>query len=1149
MREYITNHFKKGIMLSAILLMLGLLSFIGISSFGKSEAREIVNVEADDFGEVKLTADTVNKTTAPMTPTKDSLGTAYNAQYWYCDITTANPGVEGFTLGANECILTNVRTTRYGWHVGSCTFNISLPDKVVSNNVTYTVVGISSNFCGLHFCDHYWGSDDHWVSMYFNYMKLPSTIRYIGNNAFINTSWGGATADTRYDLSACNQLEYVGNNAFGGDSDRGEIIAIAPSQPKLKVIGDKAFKNAWVHYYEENETIAAPILKKIGDEAFYGCTGLKKLNLEANTVLETIGQSAFEACTNIETMNLSLTVTEIGKAAFKDTSLTNVTMASDVLSESIFEGCSSLTEINIADDIITKVPKRAFFGCQEFKTDYICKNATYIGDEAFYHVGFDSFDVGDNCVSIGNKAFGNNKESLRQINLNQVQTIGDYAFFECQQLVNVTIPSTVTTMGEHVFEDCIELESVTFNVNKLNAYMFNGCTALKTVTFNGGGSDIEVIPDYCFNNCSSLSTLSIITTESATLEEIGAYAFNNTAFPSISLTLNQNTIGANAFSNMNSLYSVVLDVDNISTRMFYGSTSLNTVTIKSGVQNVGGIDVEDLSQIPVDKRKFGAFQDCTALITITIENAVMGDYMFDGCTALKTITIPSTVDTIGEHALSNCTNLSSVTLNNNVLGASMFENDQKLFTISLSNSLTEIPTRAFYSSYLTSVTIPATVEVVGDEAFAQSKHLASVTLNNNVIGEKMFMGCSAITTMVIPACASDKVGDYAFQDCTGLATIDISNATTIGVGMFKGCDALGGPESYVLTIPSSVTTIGKEAFMDCGVLHDVINNSQIYSEEMFRDCIYLSEIVINENVTTIGKNTFMGCLNLSKATIKCAITSEGMFRDCKNSLTTVSFALDENATNKTANVEFIAKEMFQNCKALSTIDIDYGTITSIGEYAFQNCTSLENLTINASVRSMGEGVFSGCSKLSTIYIPFVGQARCTNANQAASDQSTFGWIFGDVNPSLVNTAQGVQVDETIAAKFNEITFQYGENESTSSYKTYLPKTLTQVTILDETVIQYGAFSNLTVGSTVIIEENASKTTQTLQDYAFYNADSLTRITLNAHITNIGEYVFAECNNISYVMINGNTLGNYMFQNNIKLEEVHIKNVNMHLMDA
>ncbi len=1139
MKKYITHHFMKGIMLSLVLILLSLLSFIGIKSLGSNENKNDENVEAE---KINLTAETVNKTNAVLTPSGDSYGTGYNSYLSYWDYTTSNPGVEGFTLGANEIILTTYRSRRYGWHVGSTVSNISIPETYDGK----TVVGIWSNFNGAHYCDHYWGSDDHWVSTNFNYVKLPKTIRYIGANAFVNTSWGGATSSTKYDLSACNNLEYIGANAFGGDSDRGEILAINKDQSKLTFIGDKAFKNAWIHYYEENETIIAPILKKIGDEAFLGCTGLKKLNLDTNTVLQTIGTAAFKGCTNIETMNISGTVTDIGKEAFMNTTLTSVSMASDVLSESIFEGCSSLTQINAPDNVFTKVPARAFFGCQEFTTDTIFTQITEIGDYAFYHVGFSEFNLPSMCTKIGNYAFGNNKESLRSIDLKNVQTIGNYAFFECQQLTDVVIPATVSSVGTNVFKDCTELISVEFKVNKLNEHMFDGCTALKTVKFLNDGSDITTVPAYCFNDCSNLSTLSIITTESATLTTIGAYAFNNTAFPSISLTTNQNTVGRNAFSNMASLYSVTLDVTNVSVQMFYNCQNLNNVTIGSNVTTFEGVaDALDADKVyknttngqELDWIKCGAFQNCSSLVKVTIQNAVIGDYMFDRCTSLVSVTIPASVTTIGEHAFSNCTKLTTVTLSNTVLGRAMFENDEKLEQIVLSSSLTTIPYRAFYKSYLTSITIPSSVIAVEDEAFAESTKLASITLNNAVIGNKMFAGCTSLTTVKIPACEAENVGSYAFKDCTGITTIDITDATTIGIGMFIGCEKLGTSSTYVLTIPSSVTSIGKEAFKDCTALYSVINNSTIYSQEMFKGCNTLHAITINENVTTVGTNVFENCTALGTATINNYVTNNYMFLGC-SALTTVSFnPVTKYDSNSNKVLMSISEGMFKNCAALHSIAIDYGYINQIGTNAFQNCTALESLTINAGVTTIGEGIFNGCSKLKDISIPFVGSGRCTNATQTATAESTFGYLFGTTTPVAAELS-----------KFNLIDFQYSD---TGTYSAYLPKSLNSVDITDETVIQRGAFSNLTCGKEIIfgLKENAN---QAIQTKAFYNADSMTSFTLNANIKTIGSYAFAECGGLVSIVAECDLLGDYIFQNCTKLESAtisYISSINQYAFDG
>ena len=646
MKKYNTDHrrLKKGLLLSTLFLVLGFLTFVGIFKLIGSNTQN-VNVNEEELEKNEKTFldgdnDTQEKPQAPAAPTlnryyRDSdshsfgsisggSGDGYNFSY------KNSPNNDGIIL-----------TVFHIWNDdGNYDCNVYVDLEIPSTYDSKTVVGIASNFYGWI---NWTYNDDYYASCYFRYIKLPATLKYIEDNAFINTTRGGARSNTKYDLSACNALVSVGANAFGGDSDRGQIVRINPSQTHLKTIGSKAFKNAWSYYYEQNEAIVTPNLETIGEEAFYGCTGLKLVELaasdyfgtERNSKLKTIGDSAFYGCNIMELITLPKTVTSIGKKAFMNcTMLTTVYMNSDVLNESIFEGCTQLSELSSNDNsiadgekIFTSVPKRAFYNCQAFVSNSIFKNVEYIDDEAFYHVAFDSFELADDsanggytCLRVGEKAFKDCK-AIKTLDLKKVQTIENSAFEGCEGLVNLTIPQTLGTnngtLGTSAFMGCILLEKVTFETDIMNEHMFDGCSKLSDITFNSP-TTITTIPAYCFNNCEKLSELSLLKANSTTGEllsnvtSIGESAFNNTSFPEIHIT-HTVSVGANAFSNMKGLLIVSVNTNdsnnkiNISQEMFFHSPTLTTVTIGANVGTVGA----------------RAFAQCTSLVNITIQNGIM----------------------------------------------------------------------------------------------------------------------------------------------------------------------------------------------------------------------------------------------------------------------------------------------------------------------------------------------------------------------------------------------------------------------------------------------------------------------------------------------------------------------------------------------
>ena len=360
------------------------------------------------------------------------------------------------------------------------------------------IIGIGTN-CGASVLDCY--AQDEWTPWCVRRIILPASLKRIEANAFTGRTFGNHDnsndwIQATYDLSACVNLEYIGNNAFGGGGN-GKIVKIAENLTKLKTIGDGAFKNVIQVSYDENESLKLPAVTSIGDNAFENCTGLKAVQLNQNSTLTKIGASAFRNCIAMEDIFIPSSVTTLGSYAFADClNLTDVISETNILSAHIFENDSSLTSLALATTVTT-VPAYAFNGCTKFADSEQFPNVTSIGDYAFYKVTFYSFDL-KKCTSVGECAFSGT--TIRSIDLKNVQTIGDSAFAECVHLETVSIPGTITSVGEKVFDKCEELTTVTFGKDLFNKYMFQGCERLTSVTFNNG-STITAIPDYMFNEC------------------------------------------------------------------------------------------------------------------------------------------------------------------------------------------------------------------------------------------------------------------------------------------------------------------------------------------------------------------------------------------------------------------------------------------------------------------------------------------------------------------------------------------------------------------------------------------------------------------------------------------------------------------------
>ena len=205
--------------------------------------------------------------------------------------------------------------------------------------------------------------------------------------------------------------------------------------------------------------------------------------------------------------------------------------------------------------------------------------------------------------------------------------------------------------------------------------------------------------------------------------------------------------------------------------------------------------------------------------------------------------------------------------------------------------------------------------------------------------------------------SNDKLGDYAFSGCSGLTSLTLpSSVTSIGRGAFHGCWKLTS-----LTIPSGVTSIGYSAFRGCSGLTSLTIPSGVTSIDYgaFWGCSGLTSLTLPSSVTSIGNYAFTGCSGLTSLTLPSGVTSIGdyAFQDCRG-LTSLTIP---------SGVTSIGNQAFYDCSGLTSLTIPSG-VTSIGNYAFYGCSGLTSLTIPSGVTSIDDYALSGCKGLTSIYV-------------------------------------------------------------------------------------------------------------------------------------------------------------------------------------
>ncbi len=345
------------------------------------------------------------------------------------------------------------------------------------------------------------------------------------------------------------------------------------------------------------------------------------------------------------------------------------------------------------------------------------------------------------------------------------------------------------------------------------------------------------------------------------------------------------------------------------------------ITIPSNVINIGT----------------GAFWNCTCLVSVEIPNGIkcIGGDAFYYCKNLKQLNIPKSVEKIGNDPFASCPLL---TLTNDSLNFILEDGvlynktkteiihypiNRKSRTFIIPNGVEWIGKHAFYNcANLSKITIPSSVICIENNVFADCKNLELINNSPNFILENGVLYNKEKTqsislidyeleSLVIPESVK-TIGKNSFWNCLNLKSLTISNSVTrMGYNPFAGCNSL------VLKNHSPHFTLKN------GVLYNKEKTEIIYCP----NTIVSKTISIPSSVTSIGRNSFAYCLNLEELIVPTNVISieRGAFSGCIN---LSSITIPES-------VKFIGKWAFGHCKSLKTIRISKNT--EIEDYAFAEC--------------------------------------------------------------------------------------------------------------------------------------------------------------------------------------------------------------------
>lgn len=486
-----------------------------------------------------------------------------------------------------------------------------------------------------------------------------------------------------------------------------------------------------------------------------------------------------------------------------------------------------------------------------------------------------------------------------------LEKIGDYAFEDCRELSEITLPDGVTQIGDGAFFDANVKLEIPRSLMQIGAFAVNSCVV--TVADDHPRFRMQ-------DNC-------LIDTETKTL----VAAFEGGIIPDDGSVTR---IGDGALYGCRGVQSIVIPegITHIGDGAFYFCTGLKYVTFPETLVSIGNnafafCGFESLT-IPdsVTVIGEGAFWKCNDLRSITLPEGLttLAASTFEKCSALQEVLLPQGLTEIGASAFAGCTQLRSIELPEGLttLAASAFEKCSALQEVLLPQSLTEIGASAFLKSGLNSITLPQGVTVIGDYAFTGCTSLQQVLLPESLttIGNLAFYGCTGLTTLTIPAGVT-TIGENPFAYCVNLTDLTVSGDNT----------AFLMQNGMLIDINNRVLILFNGSFMYAGAF-DIIGAYACAGHEGMT-------IVIPEGVTAIGDYAFADCSNL------------------------VSLHIPDSVCE-------IGADAFMHCTALSSVTIPDGVTTLDGW--FKGCTGLRILELPASITSIGDCSFEGCELLRNI---------------------------------------------------------------------------------------------------------------------------------------------------------------------------------------
>ena len=960
------------------------------------------------------------------------------------------------------------------------------------------------------------------------------TVSSIAPEAFAEISGAGG-------MSTVNEsADDTSTDPASGGSDKAEesgktVSASEPGEGEsdytYNALDDGTIEITGYSGSAENIVIPAQIdgksVTRIGNNAFEKSSAKEIVIPDSVTDIE---QYAFEGCTSLSDITLPDSLTSIGLSAF--------------------ESCTALTDIALPDSL-TYIDGFAFANCTSLKTVTVPASVTFIGGWAFGYyfedgnidarVAFDDFTINYTKHTAGHlyaveNGFTDEGCLIYTVNADGTLEIDKYVgndtIFEIPAEIG---GKKVTSIGYKAFENRTSLTSVTIpdSVTDIGFQAFHNCTSLKSVTIP---ASVTTIDNYAFGYFYD--------------------ANKETKIDGFKINYTKNTAGhlyaaQNGFTDEACLINELQDDGTVIITKYAGNDTVYEIPSEIDGKKVTGIGNR-------------AFQNSTSLTNVTIPDGVthIDECAFQGCSSLTDIALPDSLTIIDSYAFNNCAMLTSITIPNGVtrIEWETFYGCSALTDLVLPDTVTYIGRNAFFNCpSLKTVTIPASVTTIGEYAFGYHDddnwnpakidgfkiNYTKNTWGHYYAKQNGFSDEPCLVVELNEDGTTLKISKYDGNDTEYVIPeeIDGKKVTSIGNDAFQGNTSL-----ISVTIPGSIKDIGDNAFSDCSSLESVTISDGVERilYRAFYNCTSLKTVTVPASVTYIDNNALGyysddGGININKIdgfTINYTKYTHGHLYATANGFTDEGYLYFNILDDDTVEIKrYIGNDTVYEIPA----EIDGKQITSIGNYAFGNRSSLTSVTIPDSVTIIRFQAFHNCPSLKTVTIPasvttigdyafgyFDDEYQKTKIDgfKINYTKNTAGHRYAFENGFTDETCLLTEIQEDGTVKItkycgNDTSFVIpaeidGKPVTSIGYRAFADSTLlTSITIPDSVkYIEMGAFASCTSLTDIVLPASLI----TIDTEAFRNCTSLTSVTIPDGVTDIGSYAFASCSALTKISL-------------------------------